>query len=214
MALLAAPLLAIIDHSLVPGPLMICGFAVSFLTVVSTWRSIDFARMPAVLPSLFVGSWIAARLLFTLPPDVLSLALGAIVLAAVALSVFAKPVQPTRTNVAIAGLAAGFLSTAASIPGPPLAMVYQESSPERMRATLSAIFTCTGLVSLWNLRDVGKFGTAELELALWLAPAALAGFALAHLTAGKLPKALMRAGVMVLSASAGATLVVQGLWTR
>lgn len=211
MALLASPILAMVGHQFVPGPLTLCGLVVSALNFARDWRSVDFARMPAILPTLILGSWIGARLLFAVPADLLSVFLGSIVLVAVGLSALGGEVTPTRTNVAVAGLAAGFLSTTASIPGPPVAMVYRDVAPDRLRGTLALIFLCTGIMSLINLSAIGKLTFAELQLAATLAPGVLVGFVSSRFAVGRLPAPLMRVGVLGLSASAGLAAIVRGL---
>jgi uncharacterized membrane protein YfcA len=70
------------------------------------------------------------------------------------------------------------MSATSSIGGPPVALVYQHTGADRFRGTLSTYFVVSSLVSLAALSVAGRFGAEELQLALYLIPAQVAGFAL------------------------------------
>ncbi|HYD47232.1 MAG TPA: sulfite exporter TauE/SafE family protein [Terriglobales bacterium] len=211
MALLASPILALISHRLVPGPLAACGLVVSLLTVARDWRHADYGKLPFVVPGLLAGSWAGATMLYWVPVGMLSVLLGIVVLIAVAISVAGLEVAPTRRNVIVATIAAGFLSTTASIPGPPLALVYQRRAGPQLAGTLAPIFVFSGAISLFNLHLIGRFSWPEIQLAGTMAPPVLLGLALSSLLAGRLPAEKVRLAVFALSALAGLAAILRGL---
>lgn len=211
MALLASPILVATSPELVPGPLTACGVGVSVLTLAREWDAIDFRGLPFVLPGLLVGSWLGAGLLYFAPADTVSLLLGVIVLIAVALTASGLVLRNTRRNVLLAGLAAGFLSTTASIPGPPLALVYHHGAGNRLGGTLAPIFLFSGVLSLANLTAIGRFRFAELQLAGMMTPAVAIGLALSWLVAGRVRPETLRWAVLALSGGAGLAAVIRGL---
>jgi uncharacterized membrane protein YfcA len=211
MALLSSPILMMVDPRLVPGPLTACGVAVSLATLARERRRADLRGLTVVLPGLLVGSWMGAGLLYFAPADLVSIVLGGIVLAAVALSAWGLVLRDTRRNVLLAGIAAGFLSTTASIPGPPLALVYHHRSGDRLSGTLAPIFLFSGVVSLINLTLIGRFGAAEIKLAFLLGPAVAIGMVLSSSLTGRLRPTTMRLAVLILSGLAGLAAIVRGL---
>lgn len=211
MALLSSPILVSVSPQLVPGPLTACGVGVSLLTLARDWHAADFRRLPFVLPGLLVGSWLGAGLLYFAPADMVSVVLGVVVLIAVALTASGLVLRDTRRNVLLAGLAAGFLSTTASIPGPPLALVYHHGAGNRLGGTLAPIFLFSGVVSLINLTLIGRFTAVELQLAGMMAPAVAVGLALSSVVAGRIQAASLRWAVLALSGLAGVAAILRGL---
>lgn len=209
MSLLASPILAMVDTRLVPGPLGFCGIFVSLLTLARDWRHARWKQLPLVLPGLLIGSWAGAALLRAVPPPMLSTILGLVVLVAVGISAAGHTVRATRSNLVLASVIAGFLDTTAAIPGPPLALIYQHRG-HKLAGTLAPIFLFSGVISLFNLHAIGRFGRAEIELGSMLIGPVVLGLAASSLLVGRLPAPAMRIGVLALSALAGIAAIVRG----
>jgi uncharacterized membrane protein YfcA len=79
-----------------------------------------------------------------------------------------------------AGALSGFMGTIASVGGPPMALLYQDSSGERLRSTMSGFFIFGTLISLVGLMLAGRFGRAEFMASLAVVPGVLAGFGLSQ----------------------------------
>ena len=121
-ALLAAPLLALIQPSLVPGPVIVSSFVLSALT----WReraSIDRTGVATTLVGRLPGSILAGVAIDWLPAAEFELLFGAVVLCAVMLSLWTSGVRPTRPALLTAGFASGLMGTLTSVGGPPIALV-------------------------------------------------------------------------------------------
>ncbi|MEF8794440.1 sulfite exporter TauE/SafE family protein [Thiohalorhabdus sp.] len=212
VALLGAPLLFLLNPALVPAPMLIAGLTLPALILVRDRAGLEKAPLAWALPGFVVGSALAGGVVTSLPEGGLALAFGGLVLLAVALSALGwAAAEPQGGHLAAAGTLAGFMATATSIGGPPLALVFQNAGGLRLRATLSAIFVPGGLMALLSLATVGRFDGEALVLGLALLPAVLAGFWLSGYTARTLDRAWLRPVVLAVSALAGAGAVVRGL---
>src|SRR4051812_20106667 len=147
MNLLAVPVLVVLDPLLVPGPAVAAGLVLSVLVAVRERTPMD-RRLGWALVGLLPGTLLALALLAAVPSDDLAVPLGVLVLVAVGLSAVRLELSPTPTPLGVAGLASGFLATAGSIGGPPLALVYARSPGARLRSNLSTFFVVTAAVAL------------------------------------------------------------------
>jgi len=212
VALLGAPLLFLVNPALVPGPMLVAGLTLPALILVRDRAGLLKGPVAWALAGFLVGSVLAGGLVASLPGDGLALVFGSLVLLAVALSALGwAPAEPHGRHLAAAGTLAGFMATATSIGGPPLALVFQNASGQRLRATLSAIFVPGGLFALLSLAAVDRFDGAGLVLGLALLPAVFAGFWLSGFTIRALDRAWLRPAVLAVSAVAGAGAMARAL---
>ena len=175
-ALVAAPILLLIDPRLVPGPVI---FAALFLTSLSAHRdrhAIDFSGIGWGTAGRLPGTMLGAALLVALPPERLAAPLGALVLFAVAISALGVRVEPSPRAHVAAGLLSGFMGTTSSIGGPPIAMLYQHAPGDQLRGTLGGFFVIGCVMSLVAIAAVGRFGAAELRWGAVLVPGIVLGF--------------------------------------
>ena len=199
MALVAAPLLTLVDPTLVPGPAL-C--AVIALSAAVAWRergAIDRGMLGTALAGLVAGSLIGAAILVWLRGVSLVHVFAVAILAAVLLSVSGVHVRAGRLTLLIGGAAAGILGTMAGVHGPPIAIVLQHEPLDRLRATLCAFFTVGGAVSLLALAGIGNFGIAQIGAGVALLPGVAMGFALAPIIGRRIDR--RRARIMVLAIS-------------
>ncbi|RRJ85064.1 sulfite exporter TauE/SafE family protein [Aestuariirhabdus litorea] len=178
LAVVAAPILYLLDPAYVPGPIIATALMISLLNSLRFRSQLALGRLGwAVLgrvPGCVLGIWI----LTLISPDLLSLLLGGAVLLAVVASLVKSSLQASPRNLFWAGLASGFMGTSSSIGGPPMALVLQNEEASSIRANLSGFFVISCLMSLGLLGWAGLFGAREWHLTLGLlAPAAL-GFVL------------------------------------
>jgi uncharacterized membrane protein YfcA len=199
MALLAAPLLVFVDPALVPGP-MLC--AVVVLSLGVGWRervAIDWQVLALALLGLVVGSVIGALVLVLLAGVHLAPIFAAVILAAVLLSVLGPHVHASRPALLIGGAAAGIVGTMFGVHGPPIAIVLQHETPERLRAILCAFFAAGCTISLLALAIVGAFGVSQIGPGLAMMPGVAIGFACAPLVARVLDRRRARIAVLTIS---------------
>jgi uncharacterized membrane protein YfcA len=211
IALLGAPVLFLLNPLLVPAPMLMVGLSLPALILLRDRHGLDPDGLRWALPGQLAGTALAGAVVASLPEDGLALTFGVLVLLAVAISAFARAPTPTRGHLLTAGSLSGFMATATSIGGPPLALVYQGVAGPRLRATLSSIFVPGGLASLTALYFAGRFGWAEFVAGLALLPAVAVGFWLSGFTARALDRAWLREAVLAVSGAAGAAAIIQGL---
>lgn len=211
IAVLGAPILFLLNPFLVPAPMLIVGMTLPALILIRDRSELDLRGLRWALPGQFTGAVLAGAVVAYLPETGLALVFGLLVLAAVGMSFLGWSPAPTAGNLAAAGSLSGFMATATSIGGPPLALVYQSASGSRLRSTLSSIFVPGGLVALGVLAVAGRFGLAELQAGLALLPAVLVGFWVSGYTARVLDRGWLREAVLGVSGAAGAAAVVRAL---
>jgi hypothetical protein len=213
LGVLGAPILALIDPRLVPGPLLLDALLLTILVAIREWKHVRLADLGWSLPGRLVGTVIAVLLMKAVPADHFQIPLGLLVLAAVALSAWGPKVRLTPRTLTAAGVAAGVMSTFTSIGGPPMALVYQHEKGPRVRGTLAAFFTIGVIFSMGGLRVAGRFGWVEVRLAAWLLPGVVLGFLLSRWSARWLDSGHTRALVLTTSAVAAVLVVLKGLMT-
>jgi uncharacterized membrane protein YfcA len=209
MALLAAPLLLFVDPALVPGP-MLC--AVVVLSLAVGWRereAIDPRALRLALLGLIAGSVIGAVMVLMLAGVHLAPIFSAVILVAVLLSVLGPHVHASGPALLVGGAAAGIVGTMFGIHGPPIAIVLQHETPERLRATLCAFFAVGCTISLLALAIVGAFGVSQIGQGFALMPGVAIGFACAPLVARMLNRRRARIAVLTISTLSALALLLR-----
>ena len=201
MNLLAAPLLALINPVLIPGPLILSALSLVILMARRDRADIDWSGFWWVMLGRLPGTLAGALLVASISKRGVAIAVGIAVLVAAALSVRDLGLRPTRVTLLGAGIGSGFSGTVSSIGGPLLAVVYAGQRGPVIRGTLSVLFVVGGLISAGALALVGRLGTEELRLALLLQPPVIVGFfssrrLAAHLDAGRTKAAVLSVSVM------------------
>jgi uncharacterized membrane protein YfcA len=208
--LLAVPVLLLLDPTYVPGPALIAGLLLSVLVAGRELRAMD-RRLGWAVVGLFPGTALGLMLLAAVPERALGLPLGLLVLVAVGLTAVKWSPRPTRPALLVAGTASGFLATAASIGGPPMALLYSRSAGARLRSTLSVFFVVAAAVAIGALAIGGRLGTHELRVSAALLPGVVIGFWLSGPLRGVVDRGRTRPVILALSALAALGAMVEGL---
>lgn len=207
-ALVAIPLIALIDPVFIPGPIILAGMVMVVLIAGRNWVTIDRGEIAIGVAGLAGGTVLGAAGLWLIPPAWSRPAFGVLILAAVLVSLAAPPLRLTRTNLLAAGTASGVMGTMVGLHGPPLGLVYQYENPTRARVMLSTFFIPATLISLAALALLGRFGQRELLLGLLLIPGPLVGLAFAPQAARFLDRRRTRYAILAVAAISGALLLV------
>ena len=209
LALVAAPLLTILDPALVPVPLLVIVAGHALLTLRREHTDTDWSGVGWALLGQLPGVALGVLAVATLPPRVFVAAVGATVLGGAVLSVISWRPRPTVPSLLVAGIVSGAGGTASSIGGPPVALLYQSASGARVRSTMAAYLTAGTLLSIGGLAVGGQVtGDALMAGALLMLPM-LAGFALSGPARPLLDRGWTRPAVIGLAATGAATLLVQ-----
>lgn len=207
-ALVAAPVLAIIDTRFAPGPIVFAGLAVAAVFAFVERTSLDLRAVRWVLIGRVPGTVLGGLAVAALPRSTISIGIGLFVLAAVLLSAIGAHVEPTPARLFAAGTVSGVMGTTASIGGPPVALMYQRSPGPQLRATLASYFVVGAAMSLLGLVVAGEFGAAEARLGAVLAPGVIAGAALSRRTAPFVDRTFLRPTVLAVAAVSAVALLL------
>lgn len=178
LALVAAPLLVVVDAGFLPGPILTLGCCLSLLITLRHRKSIQLGSTALALYGRVPGSLIGIVLLIFIPQNLISLGFALLIILSVAISYHRIKVMPTNQNLLIAGFFSGLMGTTTSIGGPPIALVYQNSQAETVRAQLGFYFLIGTGLSIIMLLLSGNYTLKQIELTLPLIPATLLGFTL------------------------------------
>ncbi len=207
LAIIAAPVLFLIDPLYVPAPITMAALTLSVANAWSHRGSISLQGLKFAILGRVPGTIAGGLLLLWIDQKALALWLGISVLVAVGLSLRNFALQPTPGAMFSAGLLSGFMGTSSSIGGPPMALVLQHQASDFIRANLAAFFIVSCLMSLVMLALVGRFGSAELGISLPLLPAALAGYWVAMRTLHLVSHQTLRSCSLVLCVIAGSAAI-------
>jgi uncharacterized protein len=209
LALLAVPLLALVDPRLVPGPILLAGSVLALASAYRERQAMDRRSFGLSLLGLAVGTVCGAVALRALSTAPLNKVFAVLVLLAVALSVSGLRVRPSRVALFAGGSAAGVMGTMVGIHGPPIALVLQHARPEQVRAMLGAFFFIAYVGSVVALAVFGLFGVLQLQLAVSLLPGVITGLCVAPLLVGFFHPARLRVAILIISASSAVVLLLR-----
>jgi uncharacterized protein len=196
LGLLGAPVVALLDPSLVPVLTLWLALLISGLNLLGEhehvdWRSTAWS-LPARVPGTVLGAWLVAE--FT--EKQIGVALAVMVLVAVALTVRTVDVPVNAATLATAGFVAGTTGTATSVGGPPIALLYQHGDPKVAGATMSVFFFVGVVLSLAGLAVSGSLAREPSWLAVVLAPGVVVGYVVGRHTRGFVDQDVFRRGVL------------------
>jgi uncharacterized membrane protein YfcA len=209
MALLAAPLLLLVQPSLVPGPMLCATMALSIAVVWRERASINRELLITALFGLAVGCVIGAFALAILIGVNLAQVFAVLILSIVLLSALGLHVRASGPALLIGGAASGILGTMFGVHGPPIAIVLQHEPPDRLRATLCAFFAVGCGISLIALAIIGAFGISQIGLGLALIPGVAIGFACGPVLGRMLNRQRARFAVLTISALSALALLLR-----
>jgi uncharacterized membrane protein YfcA len=205
---LAAPVIAMVDVSLMPGMIILLATVLPAMMIAREWEHAEFDLIGWAVAGRVVGTPLGVLLVVRLPDRGLGIATGVAVLLAVALSLVRLTLPVNRTNLIATGAVSGVMATSAGIGGPSIALLFQHSPGRTVRASLGGFFTIGSLLSLVGLAIAGELGTRDFLYAAGTCPFLFAGFALAQPLRGKLDAGLLRPCVLALAAIAAVGVLV------
>ena len=209
LGLIAAPVLALVDKDLIPGPLLLIGVATTTTVFLRERGSVDWRGMKWAIVGRVVGTGIGAWAVVAFTKDALIVALSLSVILGVVMSVAGWNFRPTTPSLIGAGTLSGIMGTLTSIGGPPMALVYQKESAQRLRSTLAGFFLVGATLSVASLFAGGEFGWHELRLGLALIPGLVLGLGMSRKVARFLDNRYTRPAVLGFSALSSLTLLIQ-----
>jgi uncharacterized membrane protein YfcA len=207
--LLAAPVFAILDPDLVPGPIFIAAGVLNIATTIRERDDVDREVVRWATAGRIPGAILGALVLASATDRSIQLMVGISILVAVALSLGFVNIPERRASFFGGGAISGFGATTAAIGGPPVALILQHRSGPVLRATMGAFFALGTIITIPAIAAAGRLGRDELLIGAALVPGALLGFVISgplrpHVDAGRL-----RPMVLGLAAIAAVILVAR-----
>ena len=211
MALVAAPILALIDPTLVPVPLLMLASVHSVLAVVRDGRHADWRGVGWAMLGRLPGTALGVLAVLMLSQRAFSLLIGVCVLAFVGLSLLTWRPQPRPASLVLAGVVSGAGGTAASIGGPPIALLYQNATGPQVRGTMSAYFVLGSLTSVAALAGAGQVTSGLLLSTVVLVPFLIVGFVLSGSVRRVLDDGWTRTAVLGVAGASAVLLIARSL---
>ncbi|MDI2125935.1 TSUP family transporter [Yinghuangia seranimata] len=185
--------------------------AISAAGLAVTWRRVRLRAMLPLVAAAVVTVPVGASLVRVLPEPALLAAIGAVVVAAVAVTAAGIRVRSLkgRRGAVAAGAASGVMNAAAGVGGPPVALYAVNAGWQGPEFVANAQFYGV----LVNAASLAARGTPDLSTAVWLwcAGAVAAGITLGQLLARRLPAHRLTAVVLALAFAGGAGTLAKGL---
>ena len=211
LALVAVPLLALLDPALLPVPVLMIAATHASMALAREfshvdWRGVGWAMLGR-LPGTVVGIWIVDAL----DPKGFGLVVGGSVLACVLLSITTWRPEPRPKSLVTAGFASGSFGTATAVGGPMVALLYQNQAGPQVRATLAAFFVLGSGASIIGLLVAGQVSAHQLWTGLALVPFLVAGFLLSGPLRKKFDAKGIRTPMLVVAGTSAVVLIVRSL---
>ncbi|MGP4023422.1 sulfite exporter TauE/SafE family protein [Actinomadura sp. 3N407] len=211
VGLVATPIVTMLFPSLMPGSILVVALVLPLATLAQEHAHADLRGLGWAFGGRAVGTPLGAWLVAAAPARVLSIVIGFVVLAALAVTAWSRELPRDRRTLVTAGLISGTTGTASGIGGPPIALLYQRDSGPLVRATLAVFFVAGALLSLVILAIAGQLPARQVIAGLELLPFVLAGF----LAAGPLRRYLdagrLRLALLIVVGTSAAVLIVRNL---
>ncbi|MDV6012192.1 TSUP family transporter [Haloechinothrix sp. LS1_15] len=209
MNLVAAPILALVDPALLPAPLLLLAAVHAILAATRERHHVDWSGVGWTMVGRLPGTVIGVIIVATLPQGPFAIVVGVVVLACVLLSLTSWHPRPTPGALTLGGGVGGIFGTAATIGGPPIALLYQHQRGPTIRSTLAMYFLLGSLLSVAALAVGGQVDTTALLQAAALLPFMLLGFALSNPVKRFLDTGWMRTAVLTVASVSAAVLIVE-----
>jgi hypothetical protein len=211
IALFAVPILAMVDPALVPVPQMLLALVLNCFVFWRDRGALDRAGLGWVIAGRVPGAILGAWLVAVLGTRLLSITVGATILAAVAVLASGVTITRNRTTGFLAGVGSGVSNHLAGMGGPALALVYHRSAGPALRSTISVVFVVGNMINLAARAIAHQIVLADLTLAALLLPAMLLGLWSSRFLVPRVEGAMLRAAILWVSGLAAIGLLVKAL---
>ena len=174
-----AGILVLLEPSMAPSCIILMGSFLALSNAMLSYKDIIKVDLIYSYTGRVIGSILAMPLIFlTLGTDYYLIIFGVLLLIATYLSAKKWNIVATKKNITIAGTASGLMGTLTGIGGPPMAIVYQNSSATKVVATLNMFFGIGALFSVLILIYIDLINLREVMRCLLLTPGILVGIIL------------------------------------
>lgn len=209
LGLVSAPALALIDATFIPGPLLLVGVAVTLTVFLRERGAVDWKGMKWAIFGRVIGTIAGGWAVVAFSKDAVIVLVAVLVLAGVLMTSIGWKIKTNRTTLSAAGLVSGVMGTLTSVGGPPMALVYQRETAQKLRATLAGFFLVGATFSLLTLAVSGGMSQHDFALGALMLPGYVIGMIANHWASRFLDKGYSRVAVLTFSALSSIVLLLE-----
>jgi uncharacterized membrane protein YfcA len=209
LGLVSAPALALIDATFIPGPLLLVGVAVTLTVFLRERGAVDWKGMKWAIFGRVIGTIAGGWAVVAFSKDAVIVLVAVLVLAGVLMTSIGWKIKTNRITLSTAGLVSGVMGTLTSVGGPPMALVYQRETAQKLRATLAGFFLVGATFSLLTLAVSGGMSQHDFVLGALMLPGYLIGMIANRWASKFLDKGYSRVAVLSFSAISSIVLLLE-----
>jgi uncharacterized membrane protein YfcA len=168
------------------------------------WKGMKWAIFGRVIGTI-AGGW--AVVAFS--KDAVIVLVAVLVLAGVLMTSIGWKIKTNRITLSTAGLVSGVMGTLTSVGGPPMALVYQRETAQKLRATLAGFFLVGATFSLLTLAVSGGMSEHDFVLGALMLPGYVIGMIANRWASKFLDKGYSRVAVLSFSALSSIVLLLE-----
>ncbi|HIF9064262.1 TPA: sulfite exporter TauE/SafE family protein [Photobacterium damselae] len=210
MGVIAAPVILLLSPRLMPSIIIIMGTILSIIVLIQYRKHLDAKKLMTAFLGRIPGTFLAAYIMLIVSESEMFLILGVTILITVLLSFKNIILTDNRTNLFIGGLFSGIMGTATGIGGPPIAILFQNENPNKLRANLSAFFIVTNIISLGVLHYSGLFSFNDFKASLIYLPIPIIGIMVAYFIRNKINQKIIRLLILLICSISAIASLYQG----
>jgi hypothetical protein len=211
LALLAAPFIAILLPEAIPVTLVLVAWPMGAVTALREHHALDRFALVWMLAGAVPGTLLGLAIIRAASAETLGVIVGVTTLLGVLATMATPPIPVTRTSAGMAGFVGNVTGTAASVGGPPVALLFQHHRGPTVRSTLGAYFAISATLSVVGYALTGEITLDRFLLAVGLLPAVLFGAWLSRHLHRLVDQGWLRPSVLMLSGIAGTIAILRGL---
>ena len=209
LGLVSAPALALIDATFIPGPLLLVGVAVTLTVFLRERGAVDWKGMKWAIFGRVVGTIAGGWAVVAFSKDAVIVLVAVLVLAGVLMTSIGWKIKTNRITLSTAGIVSGVMGTLTSVGGPPMALVYQRETAQKLRATLAGFFLVGATFSLLTLAVSGGMSKHDFALGALMLPGYVIGMIANRWASKFLDKGYSRVAVLTFSALSSVVLLLE-----
>lgn len=214
LAVIAAPILVLINPEFLAAPILTFGCLLSLLNTLRYRKKLQINHTKITLFGRVIGSILGVYLLTFLDPKIFALSFALFIMLSVVLTYHHVGLLNSPRNLVIAGFLSGVMGTTTGVGGPPIALVYQNSTLHSARVELGVFFLVGTIVSLFLLFITGNISAEQVQLTWPLIPAVFVGFGLSMLFEQQFKPHYLKPMIAVLSLISSVMILVKTIAVR
>ncbi len=171
--------LILFEPTMVPSCIVLMGTFLAFSNALLSLKDVILKDLAYSFSGRVFGTLLSVPLIsLTFGTKSFLIIFGILLLITVFLSAKKWNIIATKRNITVAGACSGFMGTLTGVGGPPMAIVYQNSSSKNVVATLNMFFGIGALFSVLVLIYIDLINFREVVRCLLLVPGIIFGIIL------------------------------------